>query len=154
VAVSGSFGSVEISTASRQPARRSRPRQAQPDAEAARPSKPQVGQILRRARQRRGWSLRDVERRTGIPNAHLSQIEREHIRRPDIEILWTLSELYSLDFPLIAAWSGHLDPESTEPSASLALIALRAMSQLDLDEQIEVIRQIKQRADDNRRRQD
>ena len=150
--VSGSFGFVEVSTAPRQPARRSRPRQARPDSEAARPSQPQVGQILRRARQRRGWSLRDVERRTGIPNAHLSQIERGHIRRPDVEILWTLSELYALDFPTIAAWSGHLDPHSTEPSASLALIALRALSQLDPDAQVEVIHHIEQLAKDTRKR--
>jgi len=151
VTVSGSFGFVEVSTAPRQPARRSRPRQARPDSEAARPSQPQVGQILRRARQRRGWSLRDVERRTGIPNPHLSQIERGQIRRPDVEILWTLSELYLLDFSKIAVWSGHLDQYSTEPSASLALMALRALSHLDPAAQVEVLHHIEQLAQESRR---
>ncbi len=94
-----------------------------------------------------------MERRTGIPNPHLSQIERGQIRRPDVEILWTLSELYSLDFPLIAAWSGYLDQYSTEPSASLALIALRALIQLDPDEQVEVIRHIERLTSDPRPRQ-
>jgi len=149
---SGSVSHVEVSTTHRQSAGRSRRRQARSDAEAAQPSQPRIGEILRRARRHRGWSLRDVERRTGIPNPHLSQIERGHIRRPDVEILWTLSELYALDFPTIAAWSGHLDPHSTEPSASLALIALRALSQLDPDAQVEVIHHIEQLAKDTRKR--
>jgi transcriptional regulator with XRE-family HTH domain len=142
---------VKVSTTPRQRAGRSRPRQTRSGVEAAQPSEPRVGEILRRARKHRGWSLRDVQRRTGIPNPHLSQIERGQIRRPDAEILWTLSELYSLDFPLIAAWSGYLDEYSTEPSASLALIALRALSQLDLDEQIEVIHHIERLTGDARR---
>jgi transcriptional regulator with XRE-family HTH domain len=33
-----------------------------------------LGETLAEARQTKGWSLRDVERMTGIHNAHLSQI--------------------------------------------------------------------------------
>jgi transcriptional regulator with XRE-family HTH domain len=116
---------------------------------AAQASEPRIGEILRHARRHHGWSLRDVERRTGIPNPHLSQIERGQIRRPDIEILWTLSELYSLDFPNMAVWSGHLDQYSTEPSASLALIALRALSRLDADAQVEVLHHIERLSRDS-----
>ncbi len=92
-----------------------------------------------------------MERRTGIPNPHLSQIERGQIRRPDVEILWTLSELYLLDFSKIAVWSGHLDQYSTEPSASLALMALRALSHLDPAAQVEVLHHIEQLAQESRR---
>jgi transcriptional regulator with XRE-family HTH domain len=98
--------------------------------------------VLRRARQHRGWSLRDVQRRTGIPNPYLSQIERGQVRRPDVEVLWALSELYSLDFARIAVWSGHLDESPTGPQASLAVIALRALSHLDPEAQVEAIRYI------------
>src|SRR5205823_13284643 len=100
--------------------------------ETSAPSEPHVGQILRRARQHRGWSLRAVDRRTGIPNPHLSQIERGQIRRPDLALLWTLTELYDLDFAKIAAWSGHLDrPTGVDRDTSLLLAALRALSRLD-----------------------
>jgi hypothetical protein len=58
---------------------------------------------------------------------------------------------YSLDFPKIAVWSGHVDRHSTEPSASLALIAFRALSQLDPDAQVEVLHQIEQLAHESRR---
>ena len=45
-------------------------------------AEPRLGEVLRRARKYRGYSLRQVQERTGILNAHLSQIERGHIRRP------------------------------------------------------------------------
>jgi len=34
-----------------------------------------TGPELRDARQRLGWSLRDAERVSGVPNAHINQIE-------------------------------------------------------------------------------
>jgi transcriptional regulator with XRE-family HTH domain len=110
------------------------------DTERAQAAEARIGEVLRRARRHRQWSLRDVERRTGIPNPYLSQIERGQVRRPDVEVLWALSELYSLDFARIAVWSGHLDESPTGPRASLAVIALRALSQLDPDAQVEAIR--------------
>jgi transcriptional regulator with XRE-family HTH domain len=134
------------------PADPAQPWQARPDIDAAQASEPRVGEILRRARRHRGWSLRDVERRTGIPNPHLSQIERGQIRRPDVEILWTLSELYSLDFAKIATWSGHLDQPPAKSSGSLVLIALRALSRLGPDTQVEAVRYIERLADNSRQK--
>jgi transcriptional regulator with XRE-family HTH domain len=56
-----------------------------------------------------GLSLRDVERRTEIPNAHLSQIERGRIRRPDPAIVFELAQLYRLNYALVAEWAGYVD---------------------------------------------
>jgi transcriptional regulator with XRE-family HTH domain len=70
-----------------------------------------VGETLRQARRHRGWSLREVERRTGRPNAYLSQIERGVIRNPDPHVLWELAELYRLNFGLLAEWSGLVAPD-------------------------------------------
>jgi transcriptional regulator with XRE-family HTH domain len=64
---------------------------------------------LRRARMHQGLSLRDVERRTEIPNAHLSQIERGRIRRPDPAIVFELAQLYRLNYALVAEWAGYVD---------------------------------------------
>ena len=77
-----------------------------------RDSEPVLGDILRRARQHQGLSLRQVEQRTGVSNAHLSQIERGAIRRPDPAILMNLAELYGLNYELIAEWSGYLGAEA------------------------------------------
>jgi transcriptional regulator with XRE-family HTH domain len=62
--------------------------------------------------------------RAVIPNPYLSQIERGRVRRPDVEVLSALSELYSLDFARIAVWAGYLDESPTGSQASWAVIAL------------------------------
>jgi transcriptional regulator with XRE-family HTH domain len=60
-----------------------------------------------------------VEERTGIPNGHLSQIERGQIKRPDQRILWKLAELYDLNFGLLAIWAGSSEEISDERAAYL-----------------------------------
>jgi transcriptional regulator with XRE-family HTH domain len=72
-----------------------------------------------------------VEKRVGVPNAHLSQIERGTIRRPDIAILMELAELYELDYRLVAEWGGYLDPAAGRASGHLAGMALRLFVELD-----------------------
>jgi transcriptional regulator with XRE-family HTH domain len=115
--------------------------------EAAQPSEPNVGRIFWHARHQRRWSLREVERRTGIPNPHLSQIERGQIRRPETTIVWTLCQLYDLDFTKIAAWSGHFDRGgSIGEDTSLLLEALQALSQLDYGSQQRALRFIQRLA--------
>jgi len=99
--------------------------------EAAGDSEPVLGDILRRARQHQGLSLRQVEQRTGVSNAHLSQIERGAIRRPDPAILMNLAELYGLNYELVAEWSDYLEPEGPRGSSALAGMALRLFVELD-----------------------
>ena len=65
-----------------------------------------MGETLRRARQHKGLSLREVGRRIDRPNAYLSQIERGVIRQPDPAVIWQLAELYGLNFGLLAEWLG------------------------------------------------
>ena len=55
-------------------------------------AEPALGDILRQARGHRQLTLRQVEQRISLPNAHLSQIERGSIRRPDPAILMDLAE--------------------------------------------------------------
>jgi transcriptional regulator with XRE-family HTH domain len=73
---------------------------------------PPVGRVLRRAREHRRLSLREVERRTGRSNAYLSQVERGLIRRPDPLVLLDLANLYRLNFRTLAEWAGWSDPEN------------------------------------------
>jgi transcriptional regulator with XRE-family HTH domain len=99
-----------------------------------------LGEVLRRARSHRGYSLRQVEERTGILNAHLSQIERGQIRRPDAALLWRLSELYALNYDLLAYWAGYTDrPGSNAPELATAIRLLSDLDAEDLDEALRVI---------------
>jgi transcriptional regulator with XRE-family HTH domain len=102
-----------------------------------------VGRVLRLARARRGWSIREVARRTGFPNTYLSQVERGVIRRPDPAALWELAALYNLDFALLAKWSGRLS-EHEDSARSLLSAALRAFSSLDEEGRLAALRFMKQ----------
>lgn len=93
---------------------------------------PAVGRVLRRAREHRGLSLREVERLTGRPNAYLSQVERGVIRRPDPLLLVTLAELYGLDFATLAKWVGLERSAGDDSDRDYSDESLRALIRLSL----------------------
>lgn len=100
-----------------------------------------LGAVLRSARAAAGLSLREVERRTGLSNAHLSQIETDTIGRPEMSILWELSALYGLDFGRLLALAGHAgEGETSGRRRRRMTVALRAMSELSPREQEEALR--------------
>lgn len=102
---------------------------------------PTLGEELKAARERRGFSLRDVERRTGIRNAHLSQIETDTISRPEMAILWELAALYGVDFGELLRLAGHNTGAETSARGRRRLtVALRALSELTPAEQADVLR--------------
>jgi transcriptional regulator with XRE-family HTH domain len=107
--------------------------------ELGKAAEPVLGEILKRARTHRGLTLRDVEQRTGIPNPHLSQIERGQIKRPDAKILWELCELYLLNYARLAEWGGYLE-QGTSRDSNIVALALRMFSKLDHEDQIEALR--------------
>jgi DNA-binding transcriptional regulator YiaG len=56
---------------------------------------PSLSEIdFRQLRKGRNFSLREVEERTGISNAYLSQLERGKIKSPGYETVRILYELY------------------------------------------------------------
>ena len=96
--------------------------------------RPALGSVLREARRERGLSLRDVERRTGIGNAHLSQLETGTIARPEPALIWDLAVLYDLDFTELLELAGH----GRGPGERMT-VALRALGELTAQEQSEVL---------------
>lgn len=85
-----------------------------------------LGSTLHRARKHQGCSLRRVEAATGIPNAHLSQIESGKIGRPGPELIWKLAEFYRLDFALLARMAGHEWAAALAEDAAITREARRA----------------------------
>jgi HTH-type transcriptional regulator, competence development regulator len=99
-----------------------------------------LGDVLRAARQRHGLSLRDVERRTGIRNAHLSQLETGGIARPEMALLWDLAAVYELDFSTLLRLAGHSGgPETAGERRQRMTVALRALGELTPEEQAEAL---------------
>jgi transcriptional regulator with XRE-family HTH domain len=89
--------------------------------------------VLRGARRARAMTLRDVERATGIGNAHLSQLETGKIRKPDLSLLWELARLYELEFEELIRLAGHRAGDSS------ITVAMRALGDLTADEREDVI---------------
>jgi transcriptional regulator with XRE-family HTH domain len=99
--------------------------------------RPTLGSVLREARRGRGMSLRDVERRTGIGNAHLSQLETGTIARPEPALIWDLAVLYDLDFSELLELAGH--GRGPDAAGERMTVALRALGELTAPEQSEVL---------------
>ena len=57
-----------------------------------------LGEFLKDARDRKGFSLRAVEKATGISNAYLSQLESQKIKQPSPTLLHKLCELYEVSY--------------------------------------------------------
>ena len=102
-----------------------------------------LGEILAKARAERGWTLRQAEAETGIHNAHLSQLEKGRIAKPSQPMLWTLSEVYELDYARLLRLAGHTTSSSEAQSKrQLAGALLRGLEDLDEDEQVELLAQL------------
>lgn len=56
-----------------------------------------LGGMMRRARLRMGWSLRDAAKATGIPHSWLTRVEQGHYSRPAPHRLARVAEVLGLD---------------------------------------------------------
>lgn len=69
-----------------------------------------LGEYLSSIRNDRKMTLREVEEKTKkeISNAYLSQIENGKIKKPSPNILYSLSELYEINFEKLMTIAGHV----------------------------------------------
>lgn len=82
-----------------------------------------LGGYLRAARENKGYSLRDVQRETGISNAYLSQIESGKIVQPSPSLLFKLSRVYEVPYSTLMTLADYPVPmqeREEEPSLFLA----------------------------------
>jgi transcriptional regulator with XRE-family HTH domain len=68
-----------------------------------------LGPRLKAARKERKWTLREAERQSGVPNAHISQLETGAIRHPGTAVLIRLSAAYGIPLPELLGLAGHVD---------------------------------------------
>lgn len=100
-----------------------------------------LGDVLKETRDKQGLSLRDVERQTGIQNAHLSQIENGTITKPEMAMLWELASLYGLDYADLLRRAGHVQGNETSGRQRQRMtVAMRAMSDLPPKDQAAVLK--------------
>lgn len=66
-----------------------------------------LGSLLRKRREDLRLTLRDVQEKTGISNAYLSQIENGRMVKPAPALLQKLGYLYNIPYPRILELAGH-----------------------------------------------
>ena len=102
------------------------------------------GDELRAAREVKSLSLRDVERATGISNAHLSQLETGKIQKPSPQQLHKLAALYGVAYDFLMEKAGYIarqkgsDPEGRSAPKTLAGAALRSLEDLTPEEEEQI----------------
>ncbi|WFU42733.1 helix-turn-helix transcriptional regulator [Bradyrhizobium sp. CB82] len=84
-----------------------------------------LGKTLTAARERKGLSLRDVERATGLSNAYLSQIENGKIASPSPKVLHKIAILYELSYAALMSQAGYPAGESDRASDDRLRLAAR-----------------------------
>ena len=82
------------------------------------PEQKSLAAIFRESRNRLGLTLREVEAKTGISNAYLSQLEGGKIKEPSPKTLHKLCELYGCSYSLALELAGY--PVPTEQKLPVA----------------------------------
>lgn len=100
-----------------------------------------LGDFLKKCRNDKGLTLRDVEDDTEISNAYLSQLEGNKIKKPSPNVLNTLSKLYKIQYSLLMKLAGYPIPEIGEPSPLQSRIGATTQEEDDaLVEYLEFLR--------------
>lgn len=96
-----------------------------------------LGGFLKKVRQSRNLSLRDVERLTdgAVSNGYLSQLENGNIDKPSAMMLHRLSNAYKLDYQKIMTRAGFL----TEAEEPLNRMATSVLGELTSDEEDQLL---------------
>ena len=104
---------------------------------------PSLGEVLRKIRESRGFSLRAVEKLTNISNAYLSQLETGKIEKPSPNYLYSLSQAYDIPYETLMEAAGYVarHPEGRR-AQSLLGAALATMEDLTPEEEAELMNYI------------
>ena len=82
-----------------------------------------LSQYLRALREAKGLSLRQVEGKSGISNAFISQMESGKVKQPSPIMLYKLAELYGVSYESLMELAGYPSPSAftTEPRSASAV---------------------------------
>ena len=101
-----------------------------------------LADIVKSLRSAKGVSLRDVEKKTGVSNAYLSQIESGAAKRPSPDKLYALAEYFEVPYGDLMRAAGHVTPsDGSERSRGRLELALMSMD-LTPDEEDQVLRYV------------
>jgi len=94
-----------------------------------------LGTYLKSLRDSKAISLRDVEEKSGISNAFLSQLESGKVKQPSPIVLHKLAELYGVPYEALMELAGHPIPESSMSSTRSASAAFHRLGDITEEEE-------------------
>lgn len=98
-----------------------------------------IGIYLKSLRDIKGLSLREVERKTGVSNAVLSQIESGQVKRPSPNTLFKLGELYAVPYEDLMNRAGYPMPSKHEDGKQSAQAVFNRLGTITKDEEQELL---------------
>lgn len=103
----------------------------------------ELGKRLRQLRSKSGESLRDVERRSGLNNGYLSQLENGKITHPSPSVLQKVATGYGLRFEDLLQWAGYVSglQDDVTPNQAVALSSVSALGEPS-DEELQTLKAI------------
>jgi transcriptional regulator with XRE-family HTH domain len=84
-----------------------------------------LGQLLKKTREDRGYTLREVEELSGVSNAYLSQMESDKIKRPSPVWLHKLADTYEISYSTLLGLAGYPVPGENQSSSAQSSLAAR-----------------------------
>jgi transcriptional regulator with XRE-family HTH domain len=99
-----------------------------------------LGEALRQIREMNSFTLRAVERMTGVSNAYLSQLERGKIDKPSPGFLFKLAEAYGVPYDQLMEKAGYISRDTVDTARRPNLLTT-ALASLNLtpEEEREVV---------------
>jgi transcriptional regulator with XRE-family HTH domain len=95
-----------------------------------------LGQYLKHQRKNQNFTLRDVEQKTRISNAYLSQLENNKIFNPSPSVLHKLADCYEISYEYLLKLAGYPVPEISEKNKKIQFNRLgRAVDDLTPEEE-------------------
>ena len=100
---------------------------------------PTLGQYLRALREAKGLSLRQVEGRSGISNAFVSQMESGKVKQPSPVMLYKLAELYGVPYESLMELAGYPSPSALTTESRSASEVFRRFGEITQTEEAELL---------------
>ncbi len=98
-----------------------------------------LGTYLKSVRDAKGMSLRNVEEKTGISNAFLSQLESGKVKQPSPLMLYKLAQLYSVPYETLMEQAGYPVPGGGIPDSRSASAVFDRLGKISSEEEQELL---------------
>lgn len=101
------------------------------------------GEYFKALREAKGMTLRDVEKKTDVSNAYLSQLESGKVKQPSPLTLHRLAEIYEVSYEVLMEKVGYPVPKSEKKSQASGSQIAHRVGPISNDEELELLNYLK-----------